>query len=86
MAERGVPWGFVLHTTLRKFSSDKCTDLAASLTYFGVLSIFPALLALVSILGLVGQQKQGVHALLQVVPGLRVVSASRERLHLRGGL
>jgi membrane protein len=66
VADASTPWGFVLHRTVSKFSTDKCTDLAATLTYFGVLSIFPALLALVSILGLVGQQEQGVKALLAV--------------------
>ncbi|MFE9912022.1 YihY/virulence factor BrkB family protein [Streptomyces clavifer] len=38
--------------TLREFKEDNLTDLAAALTYYGVLAIFPALLALVSILGL----------------------------------
>ena len=38
------------------FSDDECTDLAAALTYYSVLALFPALLALVSLLGLVGQR------------------------------
>ncbi|MEV6568817.1 YihY/virulence factor BrkB family protein [Streptomyces kronopolitis] len=38
--------------TLREFKEDNLTDWAAALTYYGVLAIFPALLALVSILGL----------------------------------
>ena len=40
--------------TLTEFSEDNLTDSAAALTYYTVLSIFPALLALVSIVGLVG--------------------------------
>ena len=40
--------------TLREFKADNITDWAAALTYYGVLSIFPALLALVSIVGLMG--------------------------------
>ncbi|MFE3551931.1 YihY/virulence factor BrkB family protein [Streptomyces kronopolitis] len=40
--------------TLREFKEDNLTDWAAALTYYGVLAIFPALLALVSILGLLG--------------------------------
>lgn len=40
--------------TLREFKKDNLTDWAAALTYYGVLAIFPALLALVSILGLLG--------------------------------
>ncbi len=48
-------WKFILKKTAREFSDDQCTDLAAALTYYAVLALFPALLALVSLLGLVGQ-------------------------------
>jgi membrane protein len=61
-----LPWAFVLKRSLHAFTSDKCTDLAAGLTYFSVLSLFPAVLALVSILGLFGQSKQGTDALLDI--------------------
>src|SRR5438309_11514216 len=47
-------WGGVFKRTLSEFRSDQLTDLAAALTYYGVLAIFPALIALVSVLGLVG--------------------------------
>jgi membrane protein len=45
----------VLRRTVREFKEDNLTDWAAALTYYGILSIFPALLALVSLLGLIGQ-------------------------------
>jgi membrane protein len=48
-------WPQTLKRTGRQFSEDKLTTWAAALTYYGVLSIFPALLALVSILGLIGK-------------------------------
>jgi membrane protein len=48
-------WGGVLKRTVREFREDNLTDWAAALTYYGILSIFPALLALVSILGLIGE-------------------------------
>lgn len=48
-------WRFILRKTIREFSADDCTDLAAALTYYAVLAMFPGLLALVSLLGLVGQ-------------------------------
>jgi membrane protein len=48
-------WLDVLKRTVREFRQDNLTDWAAALTYYGVLSIFPMLIALVSILGLVGQ-------------------------------
>ena len=35
-------WLYVLRKTLREFMDDQCTDLAAALTYYSVLSIFPA--------------------------------------------
>jgi membrane protein len=43
-----------LKRTVREFQQDNLTDWAAALTYYGVLAIFPALLALVSVLGLIG--------------------------------
>lgn len=52
-------WTYVLRKTLREFIRDDCTTLAAGLTYYAVLSIFPALIALASILALVGQGEQG---------------------------
>ena len=39
---------------MREFREDNLTDWAAALTYYSILSIFPATLALVSILGVVG--------------------------------
>jgi membrane protein len=48
-------WGGVLKRTLSEFREDNVTDWAAALTYYGILSIFPALIALVSILGLIGR-------------------------------
>ena len=49
-------WKYIARKTLREFTDDQCLDLAAALTYYAVLSLFPALLALVSLLGLFGQQ------------------------------
>ena len=48
-------WKGVFKRALREFSDDNVTDWAAALTYYGVLSIFPMLLALISLLGLFGQ-------------------------------
>lgn len=49
-------WGYTFRRALRGMSANGCTDLAASLTYYTVLSIFPAAIALVSLLSLVGQE------------------------------
>lgn len=43
-----------LKRTFKEFSADDITDWAAALTYYGVLALFPAIIALVSIIGLVG--------------------------------
>src|SRR3954465_9606364 len=47
-------WCGVFKRTVTEFRRDNLTDLAAALTYYGVLAIFPAIIALVSILGLIG--------------------------------
>jgi membrane protein len=48
-------WLGVLKRTGKEFMDDGLTDWAAALTYYGILSLFPALIALVSLVGLVGQ-------------------------------
>jgi len=46
-------WLATAKRTVKEFKEDNLTDWAAALTYYGVLSLFPALIALVSIVGLV---------------------------------
>jgi membrane protein len=53
-------WMYVLRKTAHEFSDDQCTDLAAALTYYAVLSIVPAMLALVSVIGVTGQTSKAV--------------------------
>lgn len=48
-------WGAVFKGSLREFQEDELSDRAAALTYYGVLSLFPALLVLVSLLGITGR-------------------------------
>lgn len=62
-------WKYIARKTLREFTKDQCPDLAAALTYYSVLSIFPALLALVSLLGIFGQAEKTTAALLEIVAG-----------------
>jgi membrane protein len=47
-------WGGVLKRTFTAFRANDLTDWAAALTYYGIQALFPALLVLVSILGLIG--------------------------------
>jgi Virulence factor BrkB len=55
-------WRFVLRRTAREFGSDQCTDLAAALTYYAVLSLFPALMVVISLLGVFGQGRRTTDA------------------------
>jgi membrane protein len=48
-------WIEVAKRTVKEFRDDNMTDWAAALTYYAVLSIFPALIVLVSLLGLIGE-------------------------------
>jgi membrane protein len=63
-------WWYVLRKTAREFSADQCTDLAAALTYYAVLALFPAAIALTSLLGLVGQGTEAVDQVLDVLTDL----------------
>ncbi|MEV4709467.1 YihY/virulence factor BrkB family protein [Actinoplanes sp. NPDC049316] len=47
-----------LKRTFKQFSQDNITDWAAALTYYGVLSIFPGVLVLVSVLGMLSDNGQ----------------------------
>ena len=60
-----------LKRAVKEFSADNLTDWAASLTYYGVLAIFPAIIALVSIIGLVGDSLADplLDSLNEVAPG-----------------
>lgn len=51
-------WRYALRKTVREFSNDNCPDSAAALTYYAVLAVFPALIALVSVLGLIGNGRK----------------------------
>ena len=48
-------WWRVLRRTFDEFQSDNLSDWAAALTYYAVLALFPMLIVLVALLGLVGQ-------------------------------
>lgn len=67
-----------LKRTITEFGQDKGTDLAAALTYYATLSLFPAILALTSLLGVFGQGPSTTQALLDVIKELGVSSTSLE--------
>jgi membrane protein len=62
--------------TVTEFSEDNMSDWAAALTYYGLLSLFPALIALVSIVGLVGDPASTTQTVTQIVTKLGPSSAA----------
>jgi membrane protein len=70
---------FVLRRTYREFNDDIGTDLAAALTYYSVLSIFPGLIALLSLVGLFGQAQESVDTILEILAPL-VSTATLDQL------
>src|SRR5687768_5309639 len=64
-------WVEVAKRTVKEFREDNMTDWAAALTYYAVLAIFPALIVIVSVLGLIGESATDplIENLGQVAPG-----------------
>lgn len=67
-ADTSVSTTGTIKRTLTEFRDDGLTDWAAALTYYGLLSLFPALLALASIVGLVASPDEVTDALLEIAP------------------
>ena len=74
-------WAYTFKKAFTEFGRDQCTDLAAALTYYAVLSLFPALLALVSLLGVFGQGESTTNAMLEMV---RQIGQGNAANQLRG--
>lgn len=68
-------WKATAKRAFKEFKEDNCTDWAAALTYYAVLALFPAMIVLLSLLGLVGQGKDTSDALLEIVGSLGPASA-----------
>jgi membrane protein len=82
-------WSGVLKRTFSEFREDNVTDWAAALSYYGVLAIFPAIIALVSVLGLIGPSATQplLTNLAKIAPGPAqqiFTSAIRNLQHTRG--
>jgi membrane protein len=82
-------WWAVLKRTVREFSKDNLTDWAAALTYYSVLSLFPAVIVLTAVLGLLGPSATQtlIDNINTTVPGQGrdvLVTAIRELQHSQG--
>lgn len=82
-------WWAVLRRTVAEFKDDELADRAAALTYYGVLALFPALLVLVSLLGIAGESatKSILDNLTQLTPGSArdIITGAVEQLQAGGG-
>ena len=59
--------GRVISRTLKAFYDDQMTHHAAALTYYAVLSLFPALVVVMSLLGVIGQGERTADAVLGII-------------------
>jgi membrane protein len=73
-AESGVL--ATLKRTATEFMEDNLTDWAAALTYYGLLALFPALIAMVSLIGLVGDPKSTTSTLTEIITSIGPKSAA----------
>ncbi|MDP8967721.1 MAG: YihY/virulence factor BrkB family protein, partial [Actinomycetota bacterium] len=80
-AARNQSGGSMLKRVVKEFSADDLTHWAAALTYYAILSIFPALLAIVSILGLIGSS-----AIQPLIDNLSTVAPGPAKEILTGAL
>jgi membrane protein len=65
-----------LKRTVSEFQEDNLTDWAAALTYYGLLALFPALIAMVSLIGLVGDPKSTTSSLTEIITEIGPASAA----------
>ena len=68
-------WFGTFKRVVREFKDDNLTDWAAALTYYSVLALFPGLIVLVAILGLLGHHPETTNALLDIVDDVGPASA-----------
>jgi membrane protein len=66
-----------LKRTASEFMEDNLTDWAAALTYYGLLALFPALIAMVSLIGLVGDPQRTTSSLTEIVTSIGPQSAAQ---------
>ncbi|MGH2940977.1 MAG: YihY/virulence factor BrkB family protein [Solirubrobacterales bacterium] len=72
----GTGWWPTIKRTAREFQEDNMTDWAASLTYYGLLSLFPALIAMVSLIGIFGDPKSTTESITEIITEIGPASAA----------
>jgi membrane protein len=69
-------WWATLKRTVSEFQEDNLTDWAAALTYYGLLSLFPAAIAVVSLIGIFGDPKSTTASLTEIITEIGPESAA----------
>ncbi|HEY2261414.1 MAG TPA: YihY/virulence factor BrkB family protein, partial [Streptosporangiaceae bacterium] len=73
--KRSGTLGQTAKRTFTEFREDNLTDSAAALTYYGILAVFPALIAVISIVGLIGNPRTIINDAAKVVSSIGPASA-----------
>jgi membrane protein len=74
--DAGTGWWPTIKRTAKEFQEDNMTDWAAALTYYGLLSLFPALIAMVSLIGIFGDPKSTTESLTEIINEIGPKSAA----------
>jgi membrane protein len=74
--DAGTGWWPTIKRTAKEFQEDNLSDWAAALTYYGLLSLFPALIAMVSLIGIFGDPKSTTESLTEIVSEIGPASAA----------
>ena len=69
-------WLATLKRTASEFQEDNLTDWAAALTYYALLSLFPALIAMVSLIGIFGDPTSTTSSLTEIITEIGPESAA----------
>jgi membrane protein len=72
----GTGWWPTIKRTAKEFQEDNLTDWAAALTYYGLLSLFPALIAMVSLIGIFGDPRSTTENLTDIISEIGPESAA----------
>jgi membrane protein len=74
--DTGTGWWPTIKRTAKEFQEDNLSDWAAALTYYGLLSLFPALIAMVSLIGIFGDPKSTTESLTEIISEIGPASAA----------
>jgi membrane protein len=74
--DAGSGWWPTIKRTAKEFQEDNLSDWAAALTYYGLLSLFPALIAMVSLIGIFGDPRSTTESLTEIISEIGPASAA----------